>query len=423
LIDYDSLDTHTHTIYRTAQFSLDSLSLETRHTDISRFLAQFTNKMLVDHADAVAAEHQEAFGLLIERVLFPRTWKLIRELDHVDDTNEQLVYDERVLPLRSVSPDALGVQECFLPGGYSLSPTDSAADHPYSACVSVLEDMMQILVPSDLLLALIACIKLIYTRANLLAKAHYGRDKKKKHDLGADSFFPIFLFALIHARMPDIVGRLKIVEYYAAQSMKHGEEGYYLATLQSAVSYVTNETHIDVQDEPAPAPEESKSALLRMGLVDSDDFSEGADAMDEEGEERDVARELGRVRVGSVRSMESHVALFEAQPESFNSTAMSPAAEETCVLAGSGSSATRESKHETDAPTPQETPQTTPPASCEDLTLSLIVEPAKEPHALHINNLSLSASPDTDASFSSNSSSSSSDQQGPVDDFLNNLQF
>lgn len=60
------------------------------------------------------------------------------------------------------------------------------------------------------------------------------------HSVDADSIFPILVYTMVHADVPDVFSRLNIAQRFALQgsSVLGGEESYYLTCLEAAVLYI-----------------------------------------------------------------------------------------------------------------------------------------------------------------------------------------
>jgi hypothetical protein len=54
---------------------------------------------------------------------------------------------------------------------------------------------------------------------------------------GADEFFPLMLYVLLHARVPRLHRTLLFMQHFARDEEAAGEVGYYFFTLQGAASF------------------------------------------------------------------------------------------------------------------------------------------------------------------------------------------
>jgi hypothetical protein len=98
----------------------------------------------------------------------------------------------------------------------------------------VLEDIIQLSSPLDMLQCMLRCTQAIYRQASEYARL--ADPSAKMLALGADDFFPVWIYVIIHARVPDINSRLVMMQTYSDELMS--ERGYYLTCLEGAIGYI-----------------------------------------------------------------------------------------------------------------------------------------------------------------------------------------
>jgi len=119
----------------------------------------------------------------------------------------------------------------------------------YRAVSDFLEELGQLFAPADMLAALLAASKRIYVDAKSYTDVHASRKAgaggkpPKSEALGADSFFPIFLYALLQSSVPAWLHRLKAMQRFAlSEADCMAEPAYYLVTLEAALHFVLSAT-------------------------------------------------------------------------------------------------------------------------------------------------------------------------------------
>ena len=105
---------------------------------------------------------------------------------------------------------------------------------------------------------LLACSQSIYRTAKAFAVEYRAAtgDKTGSTELGADLFFPLWLYVIVHARLPDVHRRLAIMTAYAASDAM-SEKGYYLTCLEGAILFVMNATPDSFKQSASPKKKKS----------------------------------------------------------------------------------------------------------------------------------------------------------------------
>jgi len=166
--------------------------------------------------------------------------------------------DRKLRWLRSVEPSELGIPPRFLRPQHHQQQQHQTPTHTrilsYRTVIDSLEEMGQLTSPADMLACLLLASKQIYTVAQEYIQTHAAVDdatstSSKVEALGADSFFPIFLYVLIHASVPNWFHRLKLMQRFGAGTGNAGgsdthddesasEQFYYCTTLEAALIFI-----------------------------------------------------------------------------------------------------------------------------------------------------------------------------------------
>ena len=157
----------------------------------------------------------------------------------------------------------------------TLPPVSSFASRSYTSVIELLEELGQLSAPSDMVGCLMAASKAIYKVARgyveqhvalvKAASAHGGGGKVPKSEaLGADSFFPLFLYVLVQSSVRHWLHRLKVMQRFALdESSAMAEPAYYLTTLEAALIFVAQATPQNINPNNPQAIEEEEGRRRR----------------------------------------------------------------------------------------------------------------------------------------------------------------
>ena len=114
---------------------------------------------------------------------------------------------------------------------------------PYLSSIECLEDISHLTTPLDMLQCLLAVARNIYKTATeysqLNAEAAGEKGGGKKAELGADSFFPIWVYVLIQSEVKDLHRRMRMMkEYGVVKTAELAEHDYYLTCMEGALVFV-----------------------------------------------------------------------------------------------------------------------------------------------------------------------------------------
>ena len=138
--------------------------------------------------------------------------------------------------------------------------------------------------PRDKVICVLNCCKVIF-----------GLLRNSRSDLSADSFVPLLIYVVLHARLEHLVSNVQYILRFRNQGRLGGEAGYYLSSLMGAIQFIETigRSSITVSDEefernvesavaaiaerhekphspPATAPLPSEKSLLSPADADAD---------------------------------------------------------------------------------------------------------------------------------------------------------
>eukprot|EP01083_Nonionella_stella_P280850 955613_1 len=158
----------------------------------------------------------------------------------------------------SESPEIVPVErEPEPPPPPARPPVDlSPLPKPYQEAIDVLEGLNELIVPRDMLECLVHCAHVIYRTANEYEKINLRKSQREtmgatfswqdmvtspkntSGTIGADFFFPIFLYITVQSRLPGLHRSLYMLQHFSSRDELMTETGYYLSCLESAVHHI-----------------------------------------------------------------------------------------------------------------------------------------------------------------------------------------
>lgn len=188
----------------------------------------------------------------------------------------------------------LVLESCFAPAEAKLRRNIAALQHQpqsfygvpihgispssWDEIVYSLKDLRARTLPHDRLDALLLAAKEIPL---LFMREHPGAAAP----LGADEFLPIFIYVLVRAQIPHMLALNEELQALCDPDKRLSESGYYLATLEAAISHLmevdTNSEQLFPLQQPSLDAEEADAF---GGGFDHDDEDDDEEEDDEEGE-------------------------------------------------------------------------------------------------------------------------------------------
>ena len=161
-------------------------------------------------------------------------------------------------------------------------PIHGISPSSWDEIVYALKDLRKRTLPHDRLDALLAAAKYIPL---LFMREH----PKAAAPLGADEFLPIFIYVLVKAQLPHMLALNEELQALCDPDKRLSESGYYLATLEAALSHLMEADTSGEQLTPLYQPSLDESDAFGGGF-DNDDEEDGDEDDDEEEEEEDDER-------------------------------------------------------------------------------------------------------------------------------------
>ncbi len=251
---------------------------------ISSNVEQFTRGFAADFG--IPEKHQPTLSLLFRRIIFRR----IKTLIHTPDIDTERQLQDQLRWMCKLTQQQLGIdpQYCLDTGGGAAAvrdkeeknddqdeakhkgpPSRASAEsqdadepaiykpgRPYARAIATLEELPQLCVPVDMMNCLLAVAEVIYKTAREYAARRAGSSPHARAapaaKIGADSFFPILLFVVSHARLPGIQTSVYVMRVYATAAERSSESGYYLTAFEGAVHYIMQSDPKQFEDGGSP---------------------------------------------------------------------------------------------------------------------------------------------------------------------------
>ncbi|QDS73301.1 hypothetical protein FKW77_005873 [Venturia effusa] len=103
-----------------------------------------------------------------------------------------------------------------------------------------LEKIKSYRAPRDKVICILNCCKVIF-----------GFLRNSQHDQSADSFIPLLIYVVLHAKPDHLVSNVQYILRFRNQDKLGGEAGYYISSLMGAVQFIENldRTSLTISDE------------------------------------------------------------------------------------------------------------------------------------------------------------------------------
>jgi hypothetical protein len=187
------------------------------------------------------------FRLLMHRSVFASHFNQFCQLARTTcQLQADLLLRQQQERLRTKQPEELGILSSHIPAWWDSSNGGGNKRRLYGKACLYLEEMGWQPVPLDVLLCIYASSLSIYQEANYIHMANTKNATLDYHKiagtvappLGADAFFPLLVYVVIQSNAPCLVQSLHYAKAYAAERELVTEFGYYLTSLEAAISHV-----------------------------------------------------------------------------------------------------------------------------------------------------------------------------------------
>ncbi|XP_065828103.1 VPS9 domain-containing protein 1-like isoform X2 [Oscarella lobularis] len=204
-------------------------------TDIHNYLDELLSGFLACYPILNTAEGKEKCLASIEFRFFPPLWSpLLSVLRHVKYTSEVKMADAMSSKYHAL-PKHLDVKkELWLMDEDETSLPEDEDSQPYSEPIKQLKSLASKSCPLDKLECVVATVNGILESAE-----KYWESKGKPCEcIGADDLLPVLTYIVVKSRLPQLVSEYAAIEEFVHENYLMGEEGYCLATLNTALAYV-----------------------------------------------------------------------------------------------------------------------------------------------------------------------------------------
>ncbi|KAF9900316.1 hypothetical protein EC991_007637 [Linnemannia zychae] len=186
---------------------------------IHDFLDFITGKMeMCDLWKNVSDQEFENVKEGMEKLVMNRLFAYTFSPSTTDDAERDEVLTQKIRIFRWIRPEHLDIP-----------------DNPHNAAYldkaqAELKKINSYKAPRDKVICILNCCKFIFT----LIRRSEGNSK------GADTFLPILIFVVLQANPPNLVSNVQYISRFRNPDKLQAEAGYYLASLDGAISFIEN---------------------------------------------------------------------------------------------------------------------------------------------------------------------------------------
>mmetsp|Transcript_23995 Transcript_23995/g.39431 ORF Transcript_23995/g.39431 Transcript_23995/m.39431 type:complete len:641 (+) Transcript_23995:143-2065(+) len=310
--EYDAGTVTWHKWDETRQLKFKNMFIDDRTLEgglINRFLDNFTRTLPGFSAASVVGFHedllkliQKSYGveesdigkvaLFLARLLYSMIAEYCLGREAAANRERDKKFRQQVMWLREVSQEKLDINPKYI----STQEIDWLPEEegPYHVACEHLADMSYHVVPLDMLYCVIQTAQSIYSVAEASAReqeSSFVNDKRASPDpISADDFFPIFLYVVIHSELADPFTCLSYIQHYSsAEEHRASECAYYMTTLESALSFVTDITpgRLFMHSQSQSKMSDASLTLTTTQTSEEPDGQEDDEEQEEEAEEEE----------------------------------------------------------------------------------------------------------------------------------------
>ncbi|KAG2386299.1 hypothetical protein C9374_002745 [Naegleria lovaniensis] len=237
---------------RTFVKELNNVGLEKiSSSEIVDYISSFVDYLSTRHSITLDVEKQVLLRLLSRLIYneFGLGVKL-QKIEVEAHSAENVKFQKQANLLKQLTPNQLGVANKFLPLRVKFTGKQNSikemihkiSQTPFYDPVTTLSYLNYYVSPMDMLHCVYSCARQIH----IIAKDNCTQ-RGKDFSFGADEFFPILVYVVVHSHLPNIHSALSFLSKFASQS-RNSEVVYYLTCLEGAVMYVQEITTEDIQE-------------------------------------------------------------------------------------------------------------------------------------------------------------------------------
>ncbi|KAL9652661.1 hypothetical protein ABK040_003964 [Willaertia magna] len=220
-------------------------------SEIVDYIQSFVNYMKERHVITKAKEIHLLDRLLSKLIYNELSVGIeIHRIEMENHLEENIIFQQQTKLLRKLTPSQLGVANKFTPIKTKFTGKANSIKEmihkrnmtPFNEPITVIGYLNYLITPHDLLHCIYTCAKQIH----LIAKENCNA-RGKEFSFGADEFFPILVYVVVHSYLPNIHSILSFLSKYSG-NVANSEVLYYLTCLEGAVMYVQEITENDIKE-------------------------------------------------------------------------------------------------------------------------------------------------------------------------------
>ncbi|EFC41400.1 vacuolar sorting protein 9 domain-containing protein [Naegleria gruberi] len=219
--------------------------------EIAEYVVIYVDYLSDRHAIKTDLEKQ-AILRLVSRLIYNEFGLGLRlqKIEIESQSQENYKFQQQVRLLRKLTANQLGVANKFLPIRAKFTGKQNSIKEmihkqnqtPFYDPIATLGYLNYCVSPIDMLHCVYSCARQIH----IIAKDNCSQ-RGKDFSFGADEFFPILVYVVVHAHLPNIHSALSYISKYSSQS-RNSEVVYYLTCLEGAVMYAQELSEEDIQE-------------------------------------------------------------------------------------------------------------------------------------------------------------------------------
>jgi hypothetical protein len=193
--------------------------------DVLYFITDVVREIIIDYK--IPEEEAIKIRLFVNRTVFPLVFTHCYNYGPVETQSaDDLIFCENVKWLGLAPPAKFGIppQHC-----QELKGSTNSSDTLYAGASDKLNDLLFLVVPTDILSAIHEAMASITSEATARSGAT---------SVGADEILPLFEYALIHSNLTAVHQAIAFVDVFSIQEEKCAEFGWCLTTLQAATAHI-----------------------------------------------------------------------------------------------------------------------------------------------------------------------------------------
>jgi len=219
-------------------------------SEIVDYISSFADYLSSRHGVSAELDRQVLLRL-VSRLIY-NEFKIGYQLHKIEiesHAEENLIFQQQSRILRKMSPNQLGVAYKYLPIKTKFTGKQNSIKEmlfkrnqtPFYDPIATLGYLNSCVTPLDML----HCVYSAARQIHIIAKDNCTQ-RGKEFSFGADEFFPILVYTVVHSHLPTIHSALSFLSKYSPN--RNSEVVYYLTCLEGAVMYVQEITQDDIQD-------------------------------------------------------------------------------------------------------------------------------------------------------------------------------